>query len=384
MRREFGRQEVSGIQAMAAGPSGAATPGQAAAWRLADTQRPEEAVGMYRPLADDGTVRRLIGAASAAPSIHNSQPWRFRVAGHDLIEVHGDPGRLLWVADPRGRALHLSCGAALLNLRLAIRVAGGKPLVWPLPDPVAEPSLLASVQLAEGRPPATAERELFDSVWRRHTSRAPFTAQPLGETVRQALEEAAAAEFALLRMLDDADTTLALVLAAAAEAELAKDFDHRVELCRWIGTEGADDGVPVPALGSRPGGKPAPVRDFGYAAPANPLPRGNYEPLPQLAVLATAHDEPADWLRAGQALQRVLLTATVHGVAASFLYQPIELHDIRQPGEAWWPWPECPQMIIRFGYGPAGPETPRRRVGDLFSRAADPLGRDATAAQPAP
>jgi hypothetical protein len=54
---------------------------------------------MYRPLADDGIVRRLLGAAAAAPSIHNTQPWRFRGSGHDLVDVHGDPGRMLWVAE---------------------------------------------------------------------------------------------------------------------------------------------------------------------------------------------------------------------------------------------------------------------------------------------
>ena len=109
---------------------------------------------MYRPLADDGIVRRLLGAVAAAPSIHNTQPWRLRVAGNDLIELHGDPDRMLWVADPRGRALHLSCGAALLNLRLAIRAAGAKPLVWPLPDPGREPTLLASVHPGPKRPGA--------------------------------------------------------------------------------------------------------------------------------------------------------------------------------------------------------------------------------------
>ena len=369
------RQEASAIEPAAArsGDYGRRAP----VWNWGRTrQRPEEAVEMYRPLADDGTVRRLIGAAGAAPSIHNSQPWRFHVAGHDVIEVHGEPGRMLWVADPHGRALHLSCGAALLNLRLAIRVIGGKPLVWPLPDPITEPTLLASVQLAEGRPPDVAERELFDSIRRRHTSRAPFSARPLDETTMRALEQAAAAEFATLRMLDEADTKLVLLLAAKADEELAKDFDHQVELCQWIGIEGEDDGVPVAALGSRPADKPAPVRDFGYASPANPLPRGSYEPMPHLAVLATMRDEPADWLRAGQALQRILLTATVHGVATSFLYQPIELHDARQPDDAWWPWPECPQMIIRFGYGPPGPETPRRHLGDLF-------GGEATTGRPA-
>jgi hypothetical protein len=101
-----------------------------------------------------------------------------------------------------------------------------------------------------------------------------------------------------------------------------------------------------------------------------PRPSGSYEPVPHLAVLATAHDEPADWLRAGQALQRILLTATVNGIVASFLYQPVELHDMRPPEDGWWPWPECPQIIIRFGYGPPGPETPRRRVEDILDRPA--------------
>ena len=107
-----------------------------------------------------------------------------------------------------------------------------------------------------------------------------------------------------------------------------------------------------------------------------PLPAGSYESRPQLAVLATARDDPADWLRAGQALQRVLLTATVSGLAASFLYQPIELHDMRQ-STGWWPWPECPQIILRLGYGPLGGGSPRRRVDDILDRAAD--GPDITA-----
>jgi hypothetical protein len=140
-----------------------------------------------------------------------------------------------------------------------------------------------------------------------------------------------------------------------------------VELCRWIGTEG-DDGVPAAALGAEPDRVPAPVRDFGYASPMTPRPSGSYEPVPHLTVLSTARDEPADWLRAGQALQRVLLTATVHGVAASFLYQPMELHDVRQPEAGWWPWPECPQIIIRFGYGAPGATTPRRPVDDILDR----------------
>ena len=321
---------------------------------------------MYRPLAEDGIVRRLIGAAGAAPSIHNTQPWRFRVTG-DVIELHGDPDRMLWVADPLGRALHLSCGAALFNLRLAIRALGAKPLVWPLPDPQREPTLLASVQLEPGRPATSQELEMYEAIHQRHTSREPFSEHPIPESVQIGLEHEAGCEFAVLRMLNDRDAAAVLHRAAAAEKMLAADFDHRVELESWIGIEG-DDGVPARALGLRPETESAPVRDLGYASPTTVRPSGTYELRPRLAVLSTARDEPGDWLRAGQALQRVLLTAARSGLATSLLYQPIELHDRERRDEGWWPWRECPQMIIRFGYGPQGTDTPRRTVDDILDR----------------
>jgi hypothetical protein len=77
-----------------------------------------------------------------------------------------------------------------------------------------------------------------------------------------------------------------LDLAAAAERELAADFRHQVELGQWIGS-GGKDGVPGDALGYRAAAGRAPVRDFGYAAPAIVRPVGRYERQPQLAVLAT-------------------------------------------------------------------------------------------------
>jgi len=325
---------------------------------------------MYRPLAGDGIVRRIVAAAAAAPSIHNTQPWRFRAVGDDLVEVHSDPDRVLWVADARGRALHLSCGAALFNLRLAIRATGAKPLVWPLPDPGREPTLMASVRLSEGRPPGRTERELYESVWHRHTSRAPFSGQSIPDAVALSLERAGGAEFTVLRLLNTGDAVQVLRLAAAADRELGEDFDYRVELASWIGTEG-DDGVPAAALGSLPDREPAPIRDLGRGSPATALPTGSYEPRPHLAVLATARDDPADWLRAGQAMQRVLLTATVNGLAASFLYQPLELHDRQQSPPGWWPWPECPQIILRLGYGPRGVASPRRRVDAVLDHDRD-------------
>jgi nitroreductase len=321
---------------------------------------------VYRLLADDGILRRIVGAAGAAPSIHNTQPWQIKVVSDDVIELHGDPDRMLWVADPHGRALHLSCGAALFNMRMAIRMSGAKALIWPLPDPRGEPTLLASVQVAEGRQASLHEHEMFDAIGLRHTSREPFSERLVAESVLIDLEQEAGAEYAVLRMLSTRDTGIVLEIAEAASQELAEDFDHRVELAKWLGGS-PTDGIPAAALAARPDHSPAPVRDMSYATPAIPRPVAGFERMPQLAVLSTARDEPADWLRAGQALQRVLLAATRHGVAASFLYQPMELHDMSD-ADGWWPWPEHPQIILRFGYGPPAVQTPRRPAEEILDR----------------
>ena len=266
---------------------------------------------------------------------------------------------MLWVAGPRGRALHLSCGAALFNLRIAIRMLGARPLVWPLPDPDGEPTLLASVQLADGRPATPWEREMFDAIALRHTSRAPFSGRPIPVPVRIGLEQEAGAEFASLRMLTAADAAVVLELAAAADSKLAANYDHRVELGRWIGTTG-DDGVPAGALGSRPDRAPAPVRDLGYAAPAVGRPqaassRGRSSPCcpPRAMSLPTGcgpgrHCSGCCWRRPSTGSPRPSSTSRWSCATSTARTD-------------WWPWPEFPQIIIRLGYGPTGATRPGAR-----------------------
>src|SRR5215472_12108001 len=155
---------------------------------------------MLKILANDGILRRIVESAAAAPSIHNTQPWQFTVAAPDLLEVRADPGRALWVSDPRARALYLSCGAALFNIRSAIRMTGFNPLIWPLPQPEFSPTVIAAVQAEPGRPPSFGERDLYQAIWQRHTNRGPFTAEPITGPLRAALEQAANYEFATLRL----------------------------------------------------------------------------------------------------------------------------------------------------------------------------------------
>jgi nitroreductase len=313
---------------------------------------------MSRTLTDDVLVHHLVTAAGAAPSIHNSQPWRFSVRKPDLIELHAEIDRMLWVADPLGRAMHLSCGAALFNLRLAVRNAGCRALVWSLPDPELAPTLIASAQITPSRPTSWSERQLFDAIWRRHSSRVPYSERPVPEAVRVSLEQEAALEGVQLRILNAQETTTALQLIQAADRTLRADAGHACELAGWIGAPAITGyGIPWQALGPRPDREPAPVRDFGQH-PATERPPESFELQPTLALLSTARDGARDWLRAGQGLQRVLLAATRHGLSTSMLYQPVELHDMHNEA-GWWPFAEKPQIIIRLGYGPPVLGSPR-------------------------
>jgi nitroreductase len=324
---------------------------------------------MLKILANDGILRRIAESAGAAPSMHNTQPWEFVVVADDLLEVRADPDRALWVGDPNARALYMSCGAALFNIRTAIRMTGFNPLVWPLPHPEFPPTVIAAVQAEPGRPPTFAERDMYEAIWHRHTNRGPFTEEPISGSVRAALSDAAKLEFATLRMLTATEADTVLDLAGAASAELAADVGHRIELQQWIATSSQHDGIPAGALPAQPQHERAPVRgDMTSAVPTVTPASADYELFPQLGVLTTAGDEPSDWLRAGQALQRVLLTSTTHGLAASFLYQSIELRDMRGDSAPAWPWPENPQMVIRFGYGEHAAATPRRPVDDVLTR----------------
>jgi nitroreductase len=309
-------------------------------------------------------VQDLVAAATLAPSMHNTQPWRFRFEpGRQTIELYADPSRALRFADPDGRAMHIGCGAALLNLRLAAVAAGRQPLVELIPT-VTQRLLLATVRLAGPCQPDPDEIELHATIPERRTNRSPFSGQPVPTGILAELAEAAGREGAVLHFPDHQEAVRLLGLARDAERELLAQGGYRAELARWAGGARDRDGIPDAVLPPHDPTGVAPVRDFAADQPAS-IHYAWFEERPQLAVLATRSSSRSAWLRAGQALQRVLLTATLRGIASSPLTQPLDVPDawlVRDPHSGF----EYPQMILRFGYGLPVPHTPRRPVSEVL------------------
>lgn len=325
--------------------------------------------GVPLPLAE---LPALVATAGRAPSVFNTQPWQFRVSGRAL-DMHADPQRGLRALDPAGREMLISCGAALYGLRLAVRRLGYVPAVALLPDP-ARPGLLARLQLGPGLPITPAEQDLLAAVPHRHTHRGPFGPGPLPAGLLTGLQEDAAAEGAALMMVDDPAAYRRLAgLAAAAAAWRRRTA--QAEVRQWTRAPGsaARDGVPAgayPAPAAGPDGAVErgrlPQRDFdlgrGWAAAA-----ADGAPPAATAVMVTAGDTPADWLRAGQALQRLLLHAASNWVSASLHTEPLEFEPIRGLIRSSLRLAGAPQMVLQFGRVQVAQATARRPAHDVLS-----------------
>ncbi|MEU0397663.1 nitroreductase [Streptomyces sp. NPDC006208] len=320
---------------------------------------------------DTATVAEVVEDATTAPSMHNAQPWSFRfLRDSGVLQLRGDPSRTMPVEDPTNRALHLGCGAALLNLRVAAAHAGWSAVTSLLPDP-ADPWLFASVDLS-GPPGADEELALLHpAVRRRHTSRFPFTDEEIPEALMDGLRGAALLEEARLTFPHAWHVKSLLDLVHDAEGREALTPEVREEVARWTQTaDGSDatrpEGIPAEAFGPRQWGANVPVRDFAGRRAVPGRETAKFEKWPRLALLGTSTDHPMDWLRAGQAMERVLLQATQDGLVASLTSQALEWPElrwaVRDPSSA----VGYVHMVIRLGYGPVGPATPRRPVGEVL------------------
>jgi nitroreductase len=325
---------------------------------------PEMTVALGLSEQDTHTV---LTTASLAPSVHNSQPWCFRLLP-DRIELHADLSRALPATDPGGRELRLSCGAALFNLRLALKALGIRPLVTLLPG-TEGPGALAIVRRG-GRIQLNEEMHgLLMAVRSRRTNRRPFVDAPIPAAHRQIIVRAAELERSWLHVVSDRSERAQLQrFVVRAHRDQLADKDVQAELAAWTGSRAATGlGVPLRSAGPQPESQDEWVlRDFSPGEPVERMPGKDYESDPLVVVLCSFYSGPLAELQAGQAMQRVLLAATTVGLSASFLSQPVEVPGIRDELRRALGGSLVPQTMLRIGFGSPVPATPRRSVDDLL------------------
>jgi nitroreductase len=313
---------------------------------------------------DEGTIRTALRLASRAPSVHNTQPWRWRVEAASL-QLYADPGRQLPNTDPDGRDLILSCGTALHHCVAAFAAVGWQSRVSRLPN-ADDSTHLATIELSP-RMADYVDIALAAAIPRRRTDRRYYSSWqvPVGDIALMAAR--AARNGVTLCQVEDIDT-LHDIVAESVRDHLTRDY--LAELTTWSGRYFSVAGVP--ARNTPISDPEAKIPSRLFAGASLPMAPDSCAADDNAVVLAlgTRHDDRLAQLRAGEATSVVLLTATSTGLASCPVTEPLETAETRESvrsdifGDG-----NYPQMLLRVGWAPINadplPATPRRDLDDF-------------------
>ena len=326
---------------------------------------------MTDPAVSADRTAVLADAAQAsllAPSVFNTQPWRWRIAG-DTMELSADPERRLDVTDPEGRLLLLSCGTALHHARTALAAAGWSATVERISDE-EHPHLLARIRLGAAGSPDPRAQALVDAMPRRRTDRRPFGDRAVPDAVLTELRLAVENEGAYLHVVrPDQVPLLAISAARAADAELS-DPAYREELHRWTHRpEDSRDGVP-PATAVEQSLRRVPVRDFSPDGAPGLEAGADVDRGAAYVVIFGMTDRPTDLLRGGEAMSALLLGGTAEGLATAPFTDAVEVGWPRRLVQDLLSGVGEPYVVVRLGYVESDeplPPAPRRSPADVIT-----------------
>ncbi|GGL19704.1 Acg family FMN-binding oxidoreductase [Mangrovihabitans endophyticus] len=306
-------------------------------------------------------------AALRAPSVFNTQPWAWRIAG-DVMELSTDPQRRLGVTDAEGRLLLLSCGGALHHARMALAAEGWQADVQRLPEE-QRPDLLARIRLTGRGAADPVAAGLVAAISRRRTDRRAFGERQVSDETLTLLRRRVEEEGAYLHVVpDDRVPELAVSVDEAADAEFF-DPAYRSELTRWTSRPAwTGDGVP-PATAVQPGLRRVPMRNFLPDGSPGLLPGADHDEGAAYVILFGTGDRPVDLLRAGEAMSALLLAATAEHIATAPISEAVEVAWPRRLLARLLSGVGEPYLIVRLGYvedDTALPATPRRAAGEVI------------------
>lgn len=314
---------------------------------------------------DRETIRSALALAVRAPSIHNSQPWQWRVGEHSL-HLYADPSRHLPSTDPDCRDLLLSCGAVLHHCVVALAALGWQAKVHRLPNP-ADPYHLAAIEVV-GQPASELDVALAAAIPRRRTDRRRYSAWSVPPADVAVMGSRAARAGVMLRQVESLPRLQTIVAQAVRRHTADEDYLH--ELTTWSGRYASSSGVPARSTPLSDPAAPLPGRVFAGPALAQPTDTEPAEDGGVVLALGTAADDRLARLRAGEATSLVLLTATTLGLASCPVTEPLEIIETRDAVQIdVFGISGFPQMLLRVGWAPVNadplPATPRRPLAEV-------------------
>lgn len=312
-------------------------------------------------------VKNAVTTACRAPSLHNSQPWRW-VLQRDGLELHLGSERLT-ATDRSGREALLSCGAVLDHLRVALAAVGWLTQVERYPNP-NDHQHLASIDFSPISFVTEAHRRRADAIMQRRTDRLPFYAPAHWSSLETILRSAVDERSAWIDVVDDEDRPRLAEASHLTEALRQYDSGYHAELAWWTGAYAKSTGIPQSSLVSTTESDPV---DIGRSFPVTghePERRMSLPDDQSKVLVISAHDDTRpSVLRCGEALSQLLLEATMEGLATCTLTHMIELAASREivGGLVC---RDFPQALVRVGTASSHDDVPaptlRRRLADVF------------------
>lgn len=327
-------------------------------------------VAMDAKVPTEQVIWDAVTLACRAPSLHNSQPWRW-VADGTRLHLWADPRHAMHATDHTGRELILSCGAVLDHLRVAMAAAGWESVTERFPTE-GRPDHLASVGFLPVENVTAQCRLRADAILQRRTDRLPLGAPTAWPTLHSTLSRAVTPYDVSLDVVDDDERPRLAEASRLTEQLRRSDTSYLTELRWWTSPfESNADHVPESALVSS---SEAARVDIARAFPpaGGGRRRAAIEADHSKIVVLSTHDDdaPVEVLRCGEALSAVLLECTLAGMATCTLTHmtemPLSRDIIRQitggSGQ--------PQLLIRVGRSPAkdphAKPTARRPVTEVL------------------
>ena len=292
-------------------------------------------------------LRHAAIQATYAPSVYNTQPWILRLAPDELA-LHADPGRWLMSLDRLGRHLLISCGCALFNARTSIAADGWRADVRRTQVELPDATLIATITASP------AEEGAADPILAGLNRRvqigpvAPYSIPALVDLAELTGRLRAAISGVGAEMVPVVEPGRRSALQQAiddAEEEYRRKQDERTARWSWAGVLGVSEW------------SNAPVRAEAYLL---------------TAVLVTPGDTPADWVSAGECLQRILLELANAGYAADLCLPAVEVAGIRDRIHHILGNQAYPQAVLQLGPAdPASPAPQRRLLVDVIRESTD-------------